>query len=144
MKLKENVGCYVRVSIPRQAKEDKYSIPEQIDILTNICEKNNWNAIFYKDLGISAQTISKRKEFKRLLEDCKRGLIKKVLAVDQDRLSRGNAKELQEIKDIFRENNVKLIFQNSELDLRNEDDDFISDINGAFSKREVKMFARRS
>lgn len=144
MELKENVACYIRVSTKSQTKDDKYSIPEQIDILSNICKKNSWNPIFYKDLGISGQTISKRGEVKRLLDDCKRGLIKKVLVVDQDRLTRGNAGELQEIKDIFRENKVKLIFQNSELDLDNEDDDFMSDINGAFSKREIRMFAKRS
>ena len=35
------------------------------------------------------------------------------------------------------------MFQNSVLDLENEDDDFMSDIQGIFSKRELRIIAKR-
>jgi|GEM_PF-1718997 len=139
----KKVACYVRVSTSSQAKDDKYSIPEQIDILKNICMKNNWDYDLYQDLGISGETIEARPRIRELLNNCKKGIYKRVLVVDQDRLSR-SVKDLQVIKEIFKDNKIKLMFQNSVLDLDNEDDDFMSDIQGVFSKRELRIIAKRS
>ena len=141
---KENkVACYVRVSSNKQAKDDKYSIPEQINILENICARNNWDYDLYKDLGISGETIKERPQLKELLKGCSNGIYSRVLVVDQDRLSR-NVKDLQVLKEVFKYNNVKLMLQNTVLDLNNKDDDFMSDIQGIFSKRELKVIAERS
>jgi site-specific DNA recombinase len=139
----KKVACYVRVSTSSQAKDDKYSIPEQIDILKNICIKNNFNYDLYQDLGISGETIEARPSIRELLDNCKKGIYMRVLVVDQDRLSR-SVKDLQIIKEIFKDKKIKLMFQNALLDLDNEDDDFMSDIQGIFSKRELKIIAKRS
>jgi len=139
----KKVACYVRVSTSSQAKDDKYSIPEQIDILKNICMKNNWYYDLYHDLGISGETIEARPNIKELLSNCRKGIYMRVLVVDQDRLSR-SVKDLQIIKEIFKDKKIKLMFQNSVLDLDNEDDDFMSDIQGVFSKRELRIIAKRS
>jgi len=139
----KKVACYVRVSTSSQAKDDKYSIPEQIDILKNICIKNNWNYDLYQDLGISGETIEARPNIKELLSNCRKGIYMRVLVVDQDRLSR-SVRDLQIIKEIFKDKKIKLMFQNSVLDLDNEDDDFMSDIQGVFSKRELRIIAKRS
>jgi len=139
----KKVACYVRVSTSSQAKDDKYSIPEQIDILKNICIKNNWNYDLYQDLGIYGETIEARPNIKELLSNCRKGIYMRVLVVDQDRLSR-SVKDLQIIKEIFKDKKIKLMFQNSVLDLDNEDDDFMSDIQGVFSKRELRIIAKRS
>jgi len=143
MNKKEKVACYVRVSSNKQAKDDKYSIPEQINILENICKRNNWDYDLYKDLGISGETIKERPQLKELLKGCSNGIYSRILVVDQDRLSR-NIKDLQVLKEVFKYNNVKLMLQNTVLDLNNKDDDFMSDIQGIFSKRELKVIAERS
>ena len=139
----KKVACYVRVSTSSQTKSDKYSIPEQIDILKNICKRNKWSYDLYQDLGISGETIEARPNIKKLLENCEKGIYMRVLVVDQDRLSR-SVKDLQIIKEILKDNGIKLMFQNSVLDLSNEDDDFMSDIQGVFSKRELRVIAKRS
>ncbi len=139
----KKVACYVRVSSVKQAKDDKYSIPEQINILENICKRNNWDSDFYQDLGISGETIKERPQIKELIKGCSNGIYSRVLVVDQDRLSR-NVKDLQVLKEIFKFNNIKLMLQNTVLDLNNKDDDFMSDIQGVFSKRESKVIAERS
>src|SRR4030065_954841 len=139
----KKVACYVRVSTSSQAKDDKYSIPEQIDILKNICGKNNWDYDLYQDVGISGKTIEARPRMRELLNNCKKGIYKKVLVVDQDRLTR-NVRDLQYIKDIFIENNISLVINGNILDLSDEDDDFMSDIQGIFSKRERRMIAKRT
>ncbi|MBC8386436.1 MAG: recombinase family protein [Actinobacteria bacterium] len=63
--------------------------------------------------------------------------------MDQDRLTR-NVSDLQYIKDIFIENNISLVINGNILDLKNEDDDFMSDIQGVFSKRERRVIAKRT
>ena len=143
MEPKENVACYVRVSTALQTKEDKYSIPEQIDILNNICKTSNWNPNFYDDLGISSESMNTRPGFLKMISACKEGVYKKVLVVDQDRITR-NVGDLQRIKEIFTTRKINLVLQNDILDFNNEDDDFISDINGVLSKREIRIFAKRS
>ena len=143
MDKREKVACYVRVSSKKQAKDDKYSIPEQINILENICKRNNWTYDFYQDLGISGETIKERPQLKELLKGCSNGIYSRILVVDQDRLSR-SVKDLQVLKEVFKFNNVKLMLQNTVLDLNNKDDDFMSDIQGIFSKRELKVIAERS
>jgi len=143
MSKEEKVACYVRVSSNKQAKDDKYSIPEQINILESICNRNNWGYDLYKDLGISGETIKERPQLKELLKGCSNGKYSRVLVVDQDRLSR-NVKDLQVLKEVLKYNNVKLMLQNTVLDLNNKDDDFMSDIQGIFSKRELKVIAERS
>lgn len=140
---KENVACYVRVSSSLQAGKDKYSIPEQKDMLTDICTRNNWNPIFFEDIGVSGETIIKRPQLKKMLKACSNGTFKEVHVTDQDRLTR-NLRDLQYIKDIFIENNVKLVINGNILDLSDEDDDFKSDIDGIFSKRERRIIARRT
>ncbi len=141
--MNENAACYVRVSSSLQAGEDKYSIPEQKDILTGICTRNNWNPVFFEDIGISGETIRLRPQLKKMLKACSDGIFKKILVVDQDRLTR-NISDLQYIKDSFIENNVSLVINGNILDLKNEDDDFISDIQGVFSKRERRIIAKRT
>jgi len=140
---REDVACYVRVSSSLQAGKNKYSIPEQKDILKRICESRNWNPTFFEDIGISGETIRLRPQLNEMLNFCIEGTFKKVHVTDQDRLTR-NLRDLQYIKDIFIENNVKLVINGKILDLSDEDDDFKSDIDGVFSKRERKMIARRT
>jgi len=129
--------------VVNDTKDDKYSIPEQINILENICKRNNWDYDLYKDIGISGETIKERPQLKELLKGCSNGIYSRILVVDQDRLSR-NVKDLQVLKEVFQYNNVKLMLQNTVLDLNNKDDDFMSDIQGIFSKRELKVIAERS
>jgi len=120
---KENVACYVRVSSSLQAGKDKYSIPEQKDSLKRICESRNLNPIFFEDIGVSGDTIRKRPQVKKMLKACSNGTFKEVHVTSQDRLTR-NLGDLQYIKDIFIENNVKLVISGDIQDFSNEDDDF--------------------
>ncbi|MDD2378201.1 MAG: recombinase family protein, partial [Bacilli bacterium] len=61
------VGIYVRVSTEEQ-KEYGYSIPQQIDLLTKLADKNNWSIYkIYNDAGISGKNTEDRPMLKALL-----------------------------------------------------------------------------
>lgn len=65
----KNVAIYCRVSTEEQ-KKFGISVDDQKNSLTNYCNNNKYKIYdYYIDEGVSAGTISKRKEFVRLLKD---------------------------------------------------------------------------
>ena len=65
----KTVAIYCRVSTEEQ-KKFGISINDQKNSLTEYCKKNKYKIYdYYMDEGVSAGSISKRKEFVRLLKD---------------------------------------------------------------------------
>ena len=65
----KNVAIYARVSTEEQRKFG-ISVNDQKNSLTKYCKDNKLKIYdYYIDEGVSAGTISKRKEFVRLLKD---------------------------------------------------------------------------
>lgn len=82
----KNVAIYCRVSTDEQRKFG-ISVDDQRNSLTNYCKRNNYNIYdYYIDEGVSAGTISKRKEFVRLLKDLDN--IDLIIFTKLDRFSR--------------------------------------------------------
>ena len=82
----KNVGVYCRVSTEEQ-KKFGISVNDQKNSLTEYCKKNNYKIYdYYIDEGVSAGTISKRKEFVRLLKDLDK--IDLIIFTKLDRFSR--------------------------------------------------------
>lgn len=82
----KNVAIYCRVSTDEQRKFG-ISVDDQRNSLTDYCKKNNYTIYdCYIDEGVSAGTISKRKEFVRLLKDLDN--IDLIIFTKLDRFSR--------------------------------------------------------
>lgn len=82
----KNVAIYCRVSTDEQ-KKFGLSVKDQKDSLTRYCKQNKLKIYdYYIDEGISAGTISKRKEFVRLLQDLDN--IDLIIFTKLDRFSR--------------------------------------------------------
>lgn len=82
----KNVAIYCRVSTEEQ-KKFGISVTDQKNSLTEYCKKNNYNIYdYYIDEGVSASTISKRKEFVRLLKELNH--IDLIVFTKLDRFSR--------------------------------------------------------
>ena len=82
----KNVAIYCRVSTDEQ-KKFGISVNDQKNSLTEYCKRNNYKIYdYYIDEGISASTISKRKEFVRLLKDLDN--IDLIIFTKLDRFSR--------------------------------------------------------
>lgn len=82
----KNVAVYCRVSTEEQ-KKFGISVNDQKNSLTEYCKKNNYKIYdYYIDEGVSAGTISKRKEFVRLLKDLDK--IDLIIFTKLDRFSR--------------------------------------------------------
>lgn len=82
----KNVAIYCRVSTEEQ-KKFGISVKDQKDSLTRYCKENKFKIYgYYIDEGVSAGTISKRKEFVRLLHDLDN--IDLIIFTKLDRFSR--------------------------------------------------------
>lgn len=82
----KNVAIYCRVSTEEQ-KKFGISVDDQRNSLTNYCKHNKYKIYdYYIDEGVSAGTISKRKEFVRLLKDLDN--IDLIIFTKLDRFSR--------------------------------------------------------
>lgn len=103
------IGIYVRVSTEDQAKHG-YSLQAQISECRKKAESNEVKE--YIDDGVSGELLD-RPGLSRLREDIRSGIIKKVICLDPDRLSRKLMNQLI-ITDEFDKKGVELIFVNGE------------------------------
>ncbi len=112
---KEAVAAYCRVST--DSKDQLNSYNAQIAYYTQLIANNpEWElADIYADSGITGTSIDKRDEFKRMLEDCRAGKIKRVLVKSVSRFAR-NTIELLETTRELRELGVVIVFEEQGID----------------------------
>jgi len=135
-------AIYIRVSTQKQA--DKYSIPAQIRILTDHCKSLNADYLLYNEGGVSGETIEDRPQIQKLLQDARKGLFDTCLVIELERLSRSDdLLDWLTIKKVFKQNNIAIATPNQRFDLKDEEDDFLSDLFGALSKREKRKILKR-
>lgn len=137
------VACYYRVSSPEQLK--KFGYDRQRRELPEFAAKMGWQVVAeYEEPGISAETLFRRPALMRLLEEARRGSFGMVLAVEDDRFSRGDLADWQYIKNVCDEHEIGLATLHGVIYRPNDDDDdFLTDIRGSVTKRERKKNARR-
>lgn len=91
----------------------------------------------------SAGGIENRPVFNELLLEIEQGLWDAILIVSIDRLTRGNALDLERIKNTFKIMNCKIITPLKIYDPVNDDDEFFLDFNMFISSRELKIIRNR-
>ncbi|MEY9973130.1 site-specific DNA recombinase [Lysinibacillus sp. RC46] len=135
------VAIYIRVSTKLQ--EDKYSLSAQLHDLTKYAESQGWIIVdTFKDVDSGAKFD--KKGLHALLDCVEDGLVDVVLVVDQDRLSRLDTVDWELLKDVLRDNKVKIAEPGSMVDLDNEDQEFMSDLKNLIAKRERRSIKRRT
>lgn len=118
----KTVAIYCRVSTDEQ-KKFGISVDDQKNSLTRYCKENKYKIYdYYIDEGVSAGTISKRKEFVRLLKDLDK--IDIILFTKLDRFSR-NVRDANNLL-------VELDKHNTSFKAIDEDDIDTSTADGRF------------
>ena len=132
---------YVRVSTEEQVKYG-FSLDAQEEDLKNYCKSHNYSiAGIYKDEGISASTIKKRKEFMRMLEEVKPGEI--ILFTKLDRFSRNLLDANLVIKDLEKKNVSIKAIQEDDIDTTTADGKFMFNIRLSIAEREREKTGER-
>ena len=134
----EKVVIYSRVSTKDQNCEN------QIRLLKEIVERNNWNLVdLYVDVGISgSKGREDRKEFDRLNKDMIRRKFNRILVWDISRLGRS----LQHLVEFLNEVNsigCNLYIHQSGLDTSTPNGKMMFQMIGVFSEFEREMISER-
>ena len=86
--VKLRVAAYARVSSASDDQLNSFAAQNE-HYTTLISGKENWTMVdIYADEGITGTSIEKREDFKRLLSDCRRGKIDRVLVKSISRFAR--------------------------------------------------------
>ncbi len=137
------VGLYLRVSTAEQA--ERYSLPAQRRDLVECAERQGWEYKVLEDAGISGETLDARPAMLRLLELARTKQIQVALAVEMERFSRSESLfDWLVIKQAFREGGVRFGTPAQLYDPADAEDDFLTDLFGALSKREKRKFVARA
>lgn len=99
------IAIYARVSDVKRKPdgERRQDVQRQIDKLREILKNRGIAApLIYKDDGKSAYTedFNQREDFRRLLNDCRRGFVKHIYIEDMTRFSRNLVLGLQWLKEL--------------------------------------------
>jgi site-specific DNA recombinase len=136
-------GLYVRVSTDAQV--EKWSLPAQRRALVEFAERHGWKYEVYEDAGISGETLDARPAVLRLLDDARARRIQVAVAVEMERFSRSESLfDWLVIKKAFREGHVRFGTPQQLYDPADSEDDFLTDLFGALSKREKRKILERT
>lgn len=137
----KNVAIYARVSTEEQKKYG-VSIADQKDSLTKYCKENKYKIYdYYIDEGISASTITKRKEFVRLLKDLDN--IDLIIFTKLDRFSR-NVRDANNLLLVLDEHNTSIkAIDEDDIDTSTADGRFIFNLKVNLAERERNKDSER-
>ena len=94
------VAAYARVS--SDSTDQLNSLSVQMDYYTHLIQENpNWDfAGIYADEGITGTSTKHREQFNRLMDDCRAGLIDRVLVKSASRFARNTADALTSVREL--------------------------------------------
>lgn len=147
----DSYAMYLRKSrrdIEAERRGDGETLARHYEILSALA-KNMKLAIgdVYREI-VSGDTIADRPEMQRMLTDCYAGKYRGVVAVDIDRLSRGNQADAQTILDCLKYGNegagLLLVTPTKTYDIvKSPDDEEYLEFELFLSRREYKMIKKR-
>ena len=137
LKPKKRVAAYARVSM--ESDRLNHSLSAQVSYFSDIIQRNpEWVYVgVYADHGISGGSISRRTEFKRLLEDCDAGKIDIVLCKSISRFAR-NVVDLLETVRHLKSLGVDVWFEKENIQSLSADGELMLGILAGFAEEESR------
>lgn len=138
---KLRVAAYCRVS--SDSTDQMNSFAAQMNYYTAlISDKAHWELVdLYADAGISGTSAEKRPDFQRLLSDCRKGRIDKVLVKSISRFARNTMdclKTIRELKAI----GVGVCFEEQNIDTSNMTGELITAAFSAIAQKESESISQ--
>lgn len=140
---KLRVAAYARVS--SSSADQLNSFAAQNDYYHNLIRsKDNWTlADIYADEGISGTSTEKRPDFQRLLADCHRGLIDRIVVKSISRFAR-NARECLEAIRELKLLGVSVYFEEQNIDTATMSGEMLTALFAAIAEEESKSISRNT
>ena len=132
---KLRVAAYCRVS--SDSTDQLNSFMAQLNYYnTLIASKENWTLVdLYADEGISGTSAEKRPDFQRLLSDCRRGRVDKVLVKSVSRFARNTRDCLETVREL-KSIGVGVCFEEQHIDTSSMSGELLTAVFAAMSQKE--------
>lgn len=134
---KEVVCGYARVSTENEEQEDSFE--KQCEHFTNVINsRTDW--VFggvYADWGITGTNAESRKEFMRMIEDCRQGKINRILVKSISRFARNTVDTLQYIREL-KELGISVYFETQNIDTMTPGGEVLITILAAMAEQESR------
>ena len=127
---KIRVAAYCRVS--SSSDDQLHSFAAQVQYYTKFIRSNDQMELvdIYADEGLTGTKTTKRDEFNRMVADCKKGRIDRVLTKSLSRFARNTADALIYAR-ILRENGVSILFEKENIDTAFMSSELLLALSGA-------------
>lgn len=138
--IKLRVAAYVRVS--SDSMDQLNSFMAQSNYYTTlISSKENWKLVdTYADEGITGTSAEKRPDFQRLLSDCRKGLIDKVLVKSISRFARNTKDCLETIREL-KSIGVAVSFEEQNIDTSEMTGELLTSVFAAIAQKESESIS---
>lgn len=139
---KLRVAAYARVS--SNSEDQKHSFVAQNAYYSKLITDNpDWELVdVYADKGITGTSVEKREDFLRMMEDCRKGRIDRILVKSSSRFAR-NAKESLEMVRELKALGISVYFEEQNIDTAQASGEILTAMFAALAQRESEAISER-
>ena len=140
---KLRVAAYCRVSTDQE--EQRGSLKEQIRAYKElIAKKDDWTlAGVYADEGVTGTSVSRRREFMRMIKDCERGKVDLIVTKSISRFARNTLECLTYVRRLA-DMGVNVVFENNNIDTRDSCSEMLLTVLAAFAQEERRSISENT
>lgn len=137
---KLGVAAYARVSTEKEEQEDSFE--RQVAHYTTLIQsKKEWRFCgIYADPGITGTRAEKRPDFMRMIEDCRKGKIQKILVKSISRFARNTVDALNFIREL-KDLGISVYFENENIDTLTPGGEVLITILAAMAEQESRTMS---
>lgn len=139
--IKLKVAAYCRVS--SSSDEQLNSFAAQNRYYTELISgKDNWQLVdIYADEGITGTSIEKRDDFKRMLHDCERGLIDRILVKSISRFARNTTECLETVR-ALKVRGISVLFEKENIDTGKVSGEMLTAVFASLAQAESESISK--
>ena len=136
------VAAYCRVSTKKDEQLGSYE-NQKAYYTEKIMANPNWTmADIFADEGITGTSACKRKDFLRMIRQCRKGKIDMILAKSVSRFARNTVDTLSYTREL-RSMGIPVIFEEQNINSIYPESEFLITIHGAFAQSESEGISNR-
>ncbi len=137
---KEKVTYYARVSTENDEQEDSYERQKE-HFEEKIMANPKWEYVpGYADWGVTGTKAEARKNFIRMIDDCRAGKINRILVKSISRFARNTVDTLMYIREL-RERGISVFFETQNIDTMSASGDVLITILAAMAEQESRTMS---
>ncbi len=129
------VAAYARVS-SKSEDQDNSIVAQNTYYTALLTSTPGWEMVdIYADEGITGTSMEKRDDFKRLMADCRRGLIDRIVVKSISRFARNAVEYLKSIREL-KSIGVSVYFEEQNIDTAEMSSEMVTAVHASFAQTE--------